>query len=67
MVFLMSLGTLTIDAMLQTDNFHELFEGIAEDAQIVVSNLVVCHHGKRIFASVGPSVLNIWKEVEFSK
>ncbi|KAJ2916999.1 hypothetical protein MD484_g3380, partial [Candolleomyces efflorescens] len=52
--------------MNRTDNFHELFEGIAEDAQVVVSNLVVCHHGKRIFASVGPSVLNIWKEVEFT-
>jgi hypothetical protein len=66
-MLLVSLDTSTIDAVFQTDSFHQLFEEIADDAKVVVSNLVVCHHGKRIFASVGPSVLNIWKEVEFSK
>ncbi|RXW25372.1 hypothetical protein EST38_g525 [Candolleomyces aberdarensis] len=50
----------------RTDSFYELFEEIADDAHIVASNLVVCYQGKRIFASVGPSVLNIWRDVEFT-
>ncbi|KAJ2933383.1 hypothetical protein H1R20_g3694, partial [Candolleomyces eurysporus] len=50
----------------RTDSFYGLFEEIADDAHIVASNLVVCHQGKRIFASAGPSVLNIWRDVEFT-
>ncbi|KAF5319987.1 hypothetical protein D9611_011004 [Ephemerocybe angulata] len=50
----------------RSDSFQELFEAVAEDASIRVESLVVCYDGKRIFASVGPSALNIWTDVEFT-
>lgn len=49
----------------RSDDFYELFEAIAEDAQIKPERLVVCFDGKRIFASVTPSTLNLWRSADF--
>ena len=51
----------------QSDNFRELFEAIAEDAGIRVETLVVCFDGKRIFSGVGPAALKVWGKCHFSK
>ncbi|KAH6912832.1 hypothetical protein BKA70DRAFT_776918 [Coprinopsis sp. MPI-PUGE-AT-0042] len=49
----------------RSDDFYDLFEAIAEDAQIRAERLVVCYDGKRIFASVTPSTLSLWRSADF--
>ncbi|KIM43006.1 hypothetical protein M413DRAFT_443821 [Hebeloma cylindrosporum] len=46
----------------RTDNFRELFEATAEDANIPVDNLIMTYEGKRIFRSVTPQTLKIWAD-----
>ncbi|KAJ7079816.1 hypothetical protein B0H15DRAFT_496947 [Mycena belliarum] len=48
----------------RTDNFRELFEATAEDASILVENLVMSYNGARLFPSVTPATLKIWDEGE---
>jgi hypothetical protein len=47
---------------LQTDNFRDLFEATAEDANVLVPNLIMTYQGKRFFPSVTPQTLKIWTD-----
>ncbi|TFK40868.1 hypothetical protein BDQ12DRAFT_680194 [Crucibulum laeve] len=49
--------------MNKDDNFRDLFEATAEDANILVKNLIMSYKGKRIFASVTPETLMMGDEV----
>ncbi|KAJ7677423.1 hypothetical protein B0H17DRAFT_112446 [Mycena rosella] len=48
----------------RTDNFRQLFEAAAEDASILVDNLVMSYNGARLFPSVTPATLKLWDEGE---
>ncbi|KAF8627491.1 hypothetical protein AX17_006302 [Amanita inopinata Kibby_2008] len=50
--------------MNRDDAFRDLFEATAEEAAILVQNLVMTYQGKRIFSSASPRTLNIWTEAE---
>ncbi|KAJ7451561.1 hypothetical protein FB451DRAFT_701561 [Mycena latifolia] len=45
-----------------TDNFRELFEAVADDASILVDNLMMSYNGARLFPSVTPATLKIRDE-----
>ncbi|KAF8195401.1 hypothetical protein BJ912DRAFT_956829 [Pholiota molesta] len=42
------------------DNFRELFDATADDANILTNNLVMTYQGKRFFPSVTPTFLKIY-------
>ncbi|KAF8964320.1 hypothetical protein BDZ97DRAFT_1904414 [Flammula alnicola] len=44
------------------DNFRDLFEATAEDANILSTNLIMTYQGKRFFPSVTPYTLKIWND-----
>jgi hypothetical protein len=44
----------------QHDNFRELFDATADDANILTNNLVMTYQGKRFFPSVTPTFLKIY-------
>ncbi|KAF9450560.1 hypothetical protein P691DRAFT_810094 [Macrolepiota fuliginosa MF-IS2] len=47
------------------DPFRELFDAVAEDAQILASTLVLSYRNKRLFPSTRPDALGLWGEVTF--
>ncbi|KAJ3867710.1 hypothetical protein EV359DRAFT_33815 [Lentinula novae-zelandiae] len=49
----------------RTDNFSELFESVAEEANVLADKLVMAYRGNRFFSSVTPQTLNIWSDAEF--
>lgn len=49
----------------QDESFRDLFDAVAEDAQILVSALVLSYRNKRLFSSTRPDALGLWGEVEF--
>ncbi|KAF9013202.1 hypothetical protein BDQ17DRAFT_1342970 [Cyathus striatus] len=50
--------------MNRDDNFRDLFEAVAEEAEIMSETLILSYEGKRIFSSVTPMTLNIWGRAE---
>ncbi|KAF8158052.1 hypothetical protein B0H34DRAFT_707321 [Crassisporium funariophilum] len=44
------------------DNFRDLYEAVAEDANVMTDSLVLTYKGKRFFPSVTPHTLNIWTD-----
>ncbi|KAE9391543.1 hypothetical protein BT96DRAFT_1024025 [Gymnopus androsaceus JB14] len=50
----------------RTDNFSDLFESVAEEANIFSDNLVMTYRGSRFFSLVTPQTLNIWSDAEFA-
>ena len=46
----------------QSENFRELFEATADDANIMAENLIMTYRDKRFFPSVTPHTLKIWTE-----
>ncbi|KAG6853057.1 hypothetical protein C0991_007201 [Blastosporella zonata] len=50
--------------MNRDDNFRDLFEATAEEASILVDNLILSYQGKRIYASVTPMALQIRGEAD---
>ncbi|KAG6827181.1 hypothetical protein H0H92_012891 [Tricholoma furcatifolium] len=53
--------------MNRDDNFDQLFEATAEEANIRVENLVLSYSGKRIYSSVTPMALSIWGDAELGE
>ncbi|KAJ3825290.1 hypothetical protein EV361DRAFT_884169, partial [Lentinula raphanica] len=49
----------------RTDNFSELFESVAEEANVLVDRVVMTYRGTRFFSSVTPQTLSIWSNAEF--
>ena len=47
---------------LQSENFRELFEATADDANVMAENLIMTYRDKRFFPSVTPQTLKIWTE-----
>ncbi|KAJ3747431.1 hypothetical protein DFH05DRAFT_1479865 [Lentinula detonsa] len=47
------------------DNFSELFESVAEEANVLVDKVVMTCRGNRFFSSITPQTLNIWSNAEF--
>ncbi|KAF8842199.1 hypothetical protein BDN67DRAFT_1010029 [Paxillus ammoniavirescens] len=50
--------------MQRYDTFRDLFEGVADLADILVDQLVVSHDNRRVFASGTPHSIRIWAEGE---
>ena len=46
----------------QSENFRELFEATADDANVMAENLIMTYRDKRFFPSVTPHTLKIWTE-----
>ncbi|KAI0322030.1 hypothetical protein OF83DRAFT_1096336 [Amylostereum chailletii] len=46
------------------DRFSALFDEVADDAGVLVDNIVVTYDGSRVFASATPHSLKIWAEAE---
>jgi hypothetical protein len=51
----------------QDEPFRELFDTVAEDAQVLVPNLILSYNNKRIFPSTRPDSLRLWGEVQLSE
>ncbi|EAU86034.1 hypothetical protein CC1G_11706 [Coprinopsis cinerea okayama7 len=49
----------------RSDDFHDLWEAIADDAGKRADALIVCYDGKRVFSSMKPSNLKIWGSGDF--
>ncbi|KAJ4482294.1 hypothetical protein J3R30DRAFT_2152541 [Lentinula aciculospora] len=47
------------------DNFSDLFQSVAEEANVLADKLVMTYRGNRFFSSVTPQTLHIWSDVEF--
>ncbi|KAJ7288075.1 hypothetical protein C8J57DRAFT_1494396 [Mycena rebaudengoi] len=48
----------------RNDNFRDLFDAVAEDAEILVDKLIMSYNSRRFFPSVTPNTLKLWGEVE---
>ncbi|KAJ7486102.1 hypothetical protein B0H11DRAFT_1138409 [Mycena galericulata] len=48
----------------RSDNFHELFEAVAEDESILVESLIMSYKGARLYPSVTPAALRLWGDAE---
>ncbi|EPQ51043.1 hypothetical protein GLOTRDRAFT_81649 [Gloeophyllum trabeum ATCC 11539] len=50
--------------MKRHDTFQRLFEETADEAGILVDNLIVTHSGKQVFSPSTPHISGIWAEAE---
>jgi hypothetical protein len=55
---------LPLTTITQNDNFRDLFDAVAEDAEILVDKLIMSYNSRRFFPSVTPNTLKLWGEVE---
>ncbi|KAK0487617.1 hypothetical protein IW261DRAFT_630133 [Armillaria novae-zelandiae] len=60
-----ALSKVAVFQMNRSENFHELFEAIAETQHILTNNLIMTYQNRRVFPSVTPNTLSIWSSAEF--
>ena len=48
----------------QCDPFRVVFDEVADLADILFNDLIICHHNNRLFPSVTPNGMKIWADVE---
>ncbi|KAF7298984.1 hypothetical protein MIND_00846600 [Mycena indigotica] len=48
----------------RTDNFHRVMDEAADEAKILLANLVLSHNHTRIFPSASPASLGLWDDAE---
>lgn len=56
-----SIGLFTF---VQHDSFKQVFDEIADLADVLVENIIVSHNKKRVFPSASPHGIGVWTEAE---